>query len=83
MNMETKKNQQIELKDVTVISWSHDNAFIFLGTKEGKVSQYSVDIPLNKYELMDEEYEAIPGEIITGVTFHDPIIASTSSTGKM
>lgn len=83
MNIPGKKHAAIEVKDVSAIQWSHNNAFLFIGTKDGKVGQYKVDIKLNKFELVDELYEAIPGEIITGVTFHDPIIASTSSTGKM
>lgn len=83
LNMVSKKEAMIEAKDVSCISWAKDNSFLFLGHKDGKVAQYRVDIKLNKYEIVDEAYEAIAGEIITGVTFHDPIIASTSSTGKM
>lgn len=44
MNLASKKHAEIEEKDVTVISWSHDNGFLFLGTKEGKVGQYKVDL---------------------------------------
>lgn len=54
-----------------------------MGTKDGKVGRYSVDIPLNKYDLVDDIFDASAGEIITGITYHNPIIVSTTATGKM
>jgi hypothetical protein len=47
-NLHTDKQIEIDVDDVTVISWSDDNKYIFLGTEHGHVVGYRFDHQLFK-----------------------------------
>ena len=46
-------------------------------------SNNKIKILIIRFDLVDEVYEAIPNETITGLAYHDPILAIASHTGKL
>ena len=47
------------------------------------LSNNKIKIWIIRFDLVDEVYEAIPDETITGLAYHDPILAIASHTGKL
>jgi hypothetical protein len=47
-NIITDKQLEIEIEDVSIISWSDENTHIFFGTEHGHIAGYKFDHQLFK-----------------------------------